>query len=206
MSEGGQSGRVERVTAFDCVLLAAGKSTRTKSWKMALPCGEGTVLQASARAALAVCGRLIVVAGYHAAELAGLLRGQERLEIVVNTRYEEGMLSSVRCGCAQVRTPRFFLALGDMPLVSPNTYRQLAAAPETDAVIPRYRGKKGHPLLLSAAVARAVLQSGSSEELIGVTLRTVLSEFPTLLIPVQDPHVLQDIDTDEDYQAMLTRR
>ena len=189
-------------TAFDCVLLAAGKSTRTHQWKMMLPCGDSTVIEASARAALEACGRLIVVAGHRAGELAALFRGRERVEVVVNPRFEEGMLSSIRCGCERVRTPRFFLALGDMPLVDPATYLRLAAGPVVDAVIPKYRGKKGHPLLLSSEVARAVVAGSLPAGLIGVTLRTILAGFPTLLVPVEDPHILQDIDTDEDYRRL----
>jgi molybdenum cofactor cytidylyltransferase len=190
-------------TTFDCVLLAAGKSTRTHQWKMMLPCGDGTVIEASARAALEACGRLIVVAGHRAGELAALFRGRERVEVVVNARYEEGMLSSIRCGCERVRTPRFFLALGDMPLVDPATYLRLAAGPVVDAVIPKYRGKKGHPLLLSSEVARAVVAGSLPAGLIGATLRDVLAPFANLLLPVEDPHVLHDIDTDEDYRSLL---
>jgi len=191
-------------TAFDCVLLAAGKSTRTNRWKMLLPCGDATVIESSARAALAACGRLIVVAGHRAAELAALFRGRERVEVAVNSRYEEGMLSSIRCGCERVRTPRFYLALGDMPLVDPATYLRLAAAPVVDAVIPKYRGKKGHPLLLSSEVARAVVDGSLPAGLIGVTLRTILAGFSTLLVPVEDPHILQDIDTDDDYHRLAS--
>ena len=192
----GEEGR--GVEAFDCVLLAAGRSSRTTEWKMLLPCGRATVLEASVEVALGTCARAVVVAGFRAGELARLFRGNERVEVVVNPGYEGGMFSSVRRGAAAVRTPRFFLALGDMPLVSPDTYRALAAAPQVDAVIPKYRGKKGHPLLLSAGVARALAAAPE-----GAGLRDLLAAVPTLLVPVEDPHVLHDIDTDADYLALL---
>ncbi len=189
--------------SFDCVLLAAGRSSRTTEWKMLLPCGGATVLEASVQTALQACARAIVVAGFRADELLRLFRGRERVEVVVNPEYEEGMFTSVRRGAAAVRTLRFFLALGDMPLVSRETYRVLQAAqlaaPGVDAVIPKYRGKKGHPLLLSAGVARAVSAAPP-----GCGLRDVLASVGTLLVPVEDPYVLHDIDTDEDYRALLT--
>jgi molybdenum cofactor cytidylyltransferase len=184
--------------ACDCVLLAAGLSSRTTTWKMLLPCGDGTLLEASVAAALQACARVIVVAGYRAGEIAGLFRGRDRVEVAVNARFEEGMLSSVQCGAAAVRTPRFFLALADMPLVAPDTYRRLLEAPAVDAVIPKFRGKKGHPLLLTAEVARAAAAAST-----GRTLRDVLAGFATLLLPVEDPHVLHDIDTDQDYRDLL---
>jgi molybdenum cofactor cytidylyltransferase len=189
--------------ALDCVLLAAGASSRMDLWKMTLPFGVGTVIEASVRAALEVCGRVILVAGFRAEELIELFRGRDRVLPVVNERYAEGMFSSVRCGVAQVRSERFYLSLGDMPRVGAEVYRELAAQPAVDAVIPKYRGKKGHPLLLSVAVARAVLSCEAGGGLPEPTLRDVLAELPTLTVPVDDPHILHDIDTTEDYRALV---
>ncbi len=186
------------VESCDCVLLAAGLSSRTSDWKMLLPCGEVTMVEASVAAAFPACARVIVVAGFRAGELASLFRGRQGVQVTVNPRFEQGMLSSVACGVAAVHTPRFFLALADMPLVSPETYRLLLEAPVVDAVIPKFHGKKGHPLLLTAAVARAVAAGAP-----GQTLRDVLAGFSTLLLPVEDPHVLHDVDTDRDYSELL---
>lgn len=179
-------------------MLAAGRSSRMERWKMTLPCADSTVIERSVGAALEVCRRVILVSGYRAEELKTLFQGRDRLELVVNPDYEDGMFCSVQCGCVQVRTPRFFLALGDMPLVRPEVYRILLRFPEIEAIIPKYRGKKGHPLLLSAEVARAV---GSFER--SGTLREVLAAFPALTVPVDDDHILHDIDTTEDYRATI---
>jgi molybdenum cofactor cytidylyltransferase len=189
---------VSGVESCDCVLLAAGLSSRTTAWKPLLDCGGVTMVEASVAAALAACARVIVVAGFRATELVSLFRGRQRVEVAVNPLFEQGMLSSVACGAAAVRTPRFFLALADMPLVSPESYRRLLEAPAVDAVIPKFRGKKGHPLLLTAAVARAATAAARGE-----TLRDVLAGFATLLLPVEDPHVLHDVDTDRDYHELL---
>ncbi len=193
-----RSGSVTGVESCDCVLLAAGLSSRSTSWKLLLPCGAVTMVEASAAAALPSCARLIVVAGFRAQELVRLFRGRPRVEVAVNPLFAQGMLSSLACGAAAVRTPRFFLALADMPLVSPETYRLLLRAPAVEAVIPKYRGKKGHPLLLTRSVARAAAAAGQ-----GQTLRDVLAGFPTLLLPVDDPQVLHDVDTDRDYRELL---
>ena len=172
---------------------------------MLLPCGELTMVEASVAAASSACARVIVVAGHRAGELASLFRGRRGVEVAVNPRFEQGMLSSVACGAAAVRTPRFFLALADMPLVSPQTYRLLLEAPVVDAVIPKFHGKKGHPLLLTAAVAGAIARAAEAAagQTAGDTLRDVLAGFSTLLLPVEDPHVLYDVDTDADYRELL---
>jgi molybdenum cofactor cytidylyltransferase len=205
------------VESYDCVLLAAGLSSRAADWKMLLPCGGVTMVEASVASASAACARVIVVAGYRAGELVSLFRGRHGVQVEVNPRFEQGMLTSVACGAAAVRTPRFFLALADMPLVSPETYRLLLRAPVVDAVIPKFHGKKGHPLLLTAAVASAVVAAAGavaqSAEVAGAesaapwqTLRDVLAGFSTLLLPVEDPHVLHDVDTDRDYRELLGGR
>jgi molybdenum cofactor cytidylyltransferase len=183
-------------------MLAAGASSRMDQWKMTLPFGTGTVIEASVRAALEVCGRVILVIGFRAEELIELFSGRERVLPVVNEHYTEGMFSSIRRGVEKVRSERFYLSLGDMPRVGAEVYRALAARPAVDAVVPKYRGKKGHPLLLSAAVARAVLSRGAEGGGPKQTLRDVLAELPTLTVPVDDPHILHDIDTAEDYRAL----
>jgi molybdenum cofactor cytidylyltransferase len=196
---------VSGVESCDCVLLAAGLSSRSSTWKLLLPCGALTLVEASAAAAQPACARLIVVAGYRAGELVRLFQGRPGVEVVVNPLFAQGMLSSVACGAAAVRTPRFFLALADMPLVSPETYRLLLRAPAVEAVIPKYRGKKGHPLLLDRAVGKAAIaaSAASATSPPGQTLRDLLAGFPTLLLPVEDPHVLHDGDTDRDYRELL---
>jgi molybdenum cofactor cytidylyltransferase len=178
-----------------------------EQWKMTLPLGGETLVERSVGTALEACGRVVLVAGHRAEELAELFRGQRRVRVVVNRSFEEGMFSSVRCGCREVSSSWFFLALGDMPRVDPNTYRllwRLAQGLPTGtptgipALVPRYRGKKGHPLLLAGELGERILAAPE-----GATLRDVLAEVPNLLVPVADPHILQDVDTPEDYRGLL---
>jgi molybdenum cofactor cytidylyltransferase len=180
---------------MDCVMLAAGKSTRMDAWKMMLPWGASTIIETTVEQALAVCSRIILVAGYRADELAALFQGRKEVRVVVNPDFQAGMFASIQCGTALVRSERFFLALGDMPLVDAEIYRALLQYPG-EAVIPKYRGKKGHPLLLSEAVRRRIPELAPTD-----TLRSVLAEFPTLAVPVESKGVLHDIDNPEDYQA-----
>jgi len=186
----------------DCVVIAAGESRRMGKWKMLLPLeaeGEApaTVVERSVRSALKACVRVILVVGYRGGELRRLFRGWKRVECVPNPAYAQGMFSSVKAGLRRVATDRCFLALGDMPLVSPDTYTEMLAAPPMDCVVPMYHGKRGHPVLMGFPVRRAVL--GADQEAI---LRDVLSEFPTLSVPVEDPHILTDLDTADDLERL----
>jgi len=186
----------------DCVVIAAGESRRMGSWKLLLPLDPGrdasdTVAAAAVRGALEACARVIVVVGYRGGELRRLFRGWKRVECTSNPGYARGMFSSIKAGMRRVETERCFLALADMPLVSPGTYRQMLAAPAVDCVVPMYRGKRGHPVLMSSAVRRAVLEA--EDEAI---LRDILTAFPTLALRVEDRHILTDLDTPADLQKL----
>jgi molybdenum cofactor cytidylyltransferase len=182
----------------DGIVLAAGKSKRMGRWKMTLPLEESTVIETTVRKALTVCSRIVLVAGYRREEIEKLFSSWDRVEVVVNEQYEEGMFSSIQCGCRYVASNRFFLSLGDMPLVSPETYRVLIDSPAIPAVIPKYRGKRGHPLLMMDYVAERITGFDSRK-----TLHDVLAEVTTLSVPVEDRYVLHDIDTEDDYSRSL---
>jgi molybdenum cofactor cytidylyltransferase len=174
-------------------------------WKMTLPWGESTIAEHSVRTALDVCTRVVLVAGFRAGDLERLFRDWPGVEVVKNKRHEEGMFSSVRMGAQFIGNGGFFLALGDMPGVPGDIYRDLLHwdrrlasifTGTAHAVIPKYRGKKGHPLLLSPEMKTQILDTGISR-----TLRDVMAEVPTVVVPVDDHGILHDIDTPADYQS-----
>lgn len=187
---------------YDSVLLAAGRSRRMGKWKLTLPLQDTTIVERAVSTALDVSSRVILVTGYQGEILEDLLRksdvpGRERLCFVHNQEYERGMFSSIRKGCEEVETERFFLVLGDMPLVNASTYQSLIETPEVDAVIPKYKGKRGHPLLMMRSMADRIIAADKES-----TLHHVLSEVPTMSIPVNDRYILNDVDTEKDYLEM----
>lgn len=184
---------------IDCVMLAAGESTRMGQWKMTLPFSGSTITETSVRNALEVCGRVLLVTGYRADDLEALFEGNPRVLTLRNKNYARGMFSSIQTGVRAVASDGFFLALGDMPLVPPPIYRYLLTFTGQDAVIPKYHGKKGHPVLFSGR-AKNFLLSLPPED----TLRTVIAAYPSLAVPVDDRGVLADIDTPEDYSSLTS--
>jgi molybdenum cofactor cytidylyltransferase len=184
----------------DCVVLAAGLSTRAKGWKMILPFGDSTVVESTVKAALSVCSRVVLVTGYRSRELAQLFSSWCNVKTVYNPEFEKGMFGSIRIGVGQVTTNRFFIALGDMPLVSPSTYRLLMEVETAEASIPQFQGRSGHPVLLAAKLAAPILESGGE-----ATLRQILRGRAVHRVAVSDRFVLHDIDTPEDYRTMLER-
>jgi molybdenum cofactor cytidylyltransferase len=183
---------------IDCVMLAAGASIRMGKWKLTLPWGHSTIIECSVRSALKTCSRVILVGGSHADELEKLFHNWKNVRLVVNEQYSKGMFSSIKTGVSFVKTGRFFLALGDMPLVDPAVYKCLLNYRKVPVVIPKYNGKKGHPILLAKKVIKTVNALDETR-----TLRDVLAQFPTLAVPVEDSHILHDFDSQEDYENLI---
>jgi molybdenum cofactor cytidylyltransferase len=176
-------------------------------WKMMLPWGGSTIIEHSAKTALSACDRLVLVVGHRARELSAVFEGWRRVQVVENPGYRGGMFSSVRRGVEVVAEGTFFLALGDMPGVGPIVYADLLdwstrlgpafeSAGTPYGVIPQFKGKKGHPLLLSREMRIRILDADPSK-----TLRDVLAGMPTVIVPVEERGILHDIDTPEDYRA-----
>lgn len=180
----------------DCVLLAAGLSTRMGRWKMVLPYGDSTVIETAVTRALSAVRRVILVTGFRANELARMFADDPGVFSVYNREYRRGMFSSVRSGAAAVTSKRFFVLPADMPGILPATFTKLFAARRAPVVRPVYKGKSGHPVLLDERVRKAVLAEPEDSN-----LKDVLGRFSSAELPVEDENILYDIDTTEDYRA-----
>lgn len=186
----------------ECVILAAGLSRRMGKWKLMMPWGEGTILDSAIHNALVFCDRVILVCGHRADELAAYYQGHPGIDIIHNPDYQAGMFSSVQCGVAAVTAAHFFLALGDMPEVKPEVYDLLwrHRAPSL-CLIPGYDRGKGHPILLPQPATRLIAQAPE-----GSTLKDIIHQMETRIIPVAERGIHWDIDTPEEYQHIARLR
>ena len=177
----------------ECIMLAAGLSSRMGKWKMMMPWGEGTILDSALASALTFCDRVVLVTGFRGDELAACYRDHPGVEVVFNPQYQNGMFSSIQCGVGHIHASRFFLALGDMPEVTEGVYRRLWASADTDTdtcIIPAYERGKGHPVLLPE---RAISLIRRAPE--GATLRDVIGQMAVRVIPVASQGIHWDVDT-----------
>jgi molybdenum cofactor cytidylyltransferase len=181
------------------VLLAAGLSTRSGSYKMALPLGDRTVIQRSVENIYAAVDRIWVVVGWRAKEVRAMLTPYAKVECVHNRDFRRGMFSSVQVGLAQTTAPRVFLQPGDYALISPNIYGQMLSV-ESEIVLPTYGGKKGHPVLLSRQAIREILALPDD-----AILRDYIRAKGSTVVEVPDEGILLDIDTPKDYIAVSAK-
>lgn len=185
------------------ILLAAGKSRRMGSCKQLLPLGGRTAIACCLDALVAGGVAEIVVVIAAEGNLVAAAIQDYPVRIVVNPAGEGEMASSVRTGRA-VLSPHasgVIVALCDYPLVLSATISSLLTAHHESPdriIIPCHENKRGHPLLFP----RSVL-----DELAGhLILRDLVRREPTRLLShaVNDPGILFDMDTPEDYRRICT--
>jgi molybdenum cofactor cytidylyltransferase len=180
----------------DCVVPAAGRSERMGSWKPLLPFAGSSIVECVAQCALESCSRVILVAGYRAAELESAFHDRPRVVVIENPDWRLGMFSSIRRGVERVATRRFFVTLGDMPWIRPEVYRALLAARELDVVFPTFDGVRGHPVLFTGAVKEAILRADPAAG----AMREIAAGFRAAEMPWSDASILRDIDTPKDLE------
>jgi CTP:molybdopterin cytidylyltransferase MocA len=145
----------------------------------------------------AVCNQVIVVRSAASGEwpVAGA-------HIVTNPRPERGMLSSLQCGLSAVsrECDAIFFTPVDYPAIAESTVSLLAAAWAGDPVmIPRYRGRRGHPVVISRTLVPEFERLPDSAQPADVVRR---HEAEIRYVDVNDPGILRDVDTPEEHRAL----
>jgi molybdenum cofactor cytidylyltransferase len=120
-----------------------------------------------------------------------------RVTTVMNPDPSRGMFSSIQVGAGAVTGAPIAVLPGDMPFVRAETVRKLLdAARLTGGIVsPRYAGRRGHPIVLSADVCAVLIDADPTTNL-NELLRAQLGQRVDL--EVDDPGVLRDVDVTED--------
>lgn len=199
---------------YAAVVPAAGLSSRMGAFKPLLdlngkPLICRTLDSLWAGGAETIC----VVTGHRAEELEAAAAAPD-VRFVRNPDYaQNGMLESVQIGlkalfgkgrqtAAEHPFDFVFILPGDIPLAGPQTMQALKTAAESGALIarPSHKGRAGHPALLSNSMVAELLQYKGPDGLRGF-LKGHLAE--TVFVETDDPAILADADTPEDYQKVL---
>jgi molybdenum cofactor cytidylyltransferase len=184
---------------IEAVVLAAGYSSRADAFKLELDINGKTVIEHCIESMIDLCSRIIVVGGYQIEKIIEILRKYPQIEVVLNSRYAEGMFTSVKEGIRHVRGDRVFFTPGDYPLISPEVCKRLLTT-DGEIVIPVFGGRKGHPVLLSGHIAAELLMEDDRYNLRDFIQR---KGFQTLM--VEDEGILIDLDTTDDYKRIIER-
>ena len=179
------------------LILAAGASTRMGRPKALLTLeNEYFVVGLVRRLVGAGCGTVAVVMGPHADLIEPHLPAD-----AIGVRHlgwRAGMRSSLRVGVEALPLGPVLLTHVDRPRIESMTLERLIAAAGEQPVVPCYRGRPGHPVLLPASLRTRLLDTDD------LPLRDLLAPLETRTLHVEDPGVVLNINTPDDY-ARLTR-
>jgi len=184
------------------LVLGAGASKRLGRPKQLLPYGEGTLLGHVVGTARA-CGfdqTIVAIGGSATAVRAGAdLAGAD---VVTNEAYGEGCSSSIAAALAAVdaRCDVMVLMLGDQPGVTAETVGALLAGRgDAPLAVCRYENGDGHPIAFGRSVFGELAELHGDK---GVWRLLDRRSCEVERVPIAGP-VPRDVDTPEDYQAVL---
>ncbi len=187
------------------ILLAAGAGKRFGGGKLkqVLPNGLA-ICVASARNLAAAVDQVIAVVRPGDEATRTLLAAEPNIQIVVCERAEEGMGHSLAAAvAASLNDSHWIVALGDMPLIKPNTILAIVHKIEQGAAfaMPVYQSQRGHPVGIHSRF-RADLHALEGD----AGARSIIADHKSdvQLVETDDSGVLVDVDTVADYQN-LTR-
>ncbi|MEO3693705.1 nucleotidyltransferase family protein [Roseateles paludis] len=190
------------------VLLAAGHGHRFKGHehKLMQPISDAgdTVLSRTLRHALESQLRVVVVASQLIEPV--VQRWVARRDLVVLPATDarghavpQGMGHSIAAGVAAAGDADGWLILpGDMPLVQPATMVAVAdGLARYPVCFAEYRGRQGHPVGFGTEMFSELLALEGDEG-----ARRVVARFGAQGLPVDDPGVLFDVDTQDDFSRL----
>lgn len=190
------------------IILAAGESSRMGRPKALLTYRGRTFLEGILEASYAVgCERRVVVLGHHADKILEHIDLSD-VHVVRSEALAAGPIGSVRAGIRSlVNHPveAAFLWPVDRPHVLVTTVQALADGFRQTGraiVVPRVGERRGHPVLFARAVFQELLEVPETEGARAVVRR---DRERVLEVPVEDPAVLEDLNTPGQYQDLMRR-
>ncbi|MBF0105359.1 MAG: nucleotidyltransferase family protein [Deltaproteobacteria bacterium] len=180
------------------ILLAAGASTRFGGDKLAAPYRGQTIFQCALQNLTdsSLINDIIVIVNPAFKQQVH----DERISLLTNADHREGMGSSLRLGVMQSssQTDAFIIVLADMPTVKTATIDSIIEAYETRGqkiMVPVYKGKRGHPVMMSSIYRDELLQITGD-----IGAREVINKHPQMIgsIETADSGVVFDVDLQSD--------
>jgi molybdenum cofactor cytidylyltransferase len=189
------------------VLLAAGAGTRFGGDKLLAPLPPAAGAETGVPIGVAACAHLRAAVD----EVVAVVRPEDVVltaalaaagaAVVGCPRASEGMGASLACGVARAAQAQgWLIGLADMPWIVPWTMAMLAThLARADAiVVPRYRGRRGHPVGFGVAHRAALLALHGDMGARGIVQAHAGS---VIDVDVDDPGVLRDVDTPRDLRV-----
>ena len=151
----------------------------------------------------ACCGDVIAVLGADSETIRGKITRAGECRLVVNPTPELGQISSLQCGLRAVPAGcgGILFTPVDSPGVAVATVEQLQKAIGESFVVPRYDGRRGHPIGFRSRLTAEFFELDPAVD----TAREVVHRHQgtTIYLDVDDPAIHWDIDDRAQYVRTL---
>ncbi|HON56758.1 MAG TPA: nucleotidyltransferase family protein [bacterium] len=145
--------------------------------------------------------KIVFVAGYKYELLKKYLDNLANLKIIENPNFENGQLSSLKCGLKYIienfDTQYIMIILCDTPFIKLKTYRKLINEIEKDKIIiPSLNRKAGHPVIINNYIAEQIINAAPQFR----TAKEILNTYKEKIkyVDVNDEFILKDFDYPND--------
>jgi len=209
---------MSRSLSFAGVILAAGESSRMGTDKALLPwppqpagqtASKDSFLSAAISSFALSTDFVVIVTGRNEAALAPVAYSSGA-SIVTNPDPDRGQFSSLQLGLHEVLNrgrDAAVITLVDRPPVAAATVELLrsafeAAPPNIWAVVPEFSGQYGHPFIAGRELIEAFLRAPATDNARDIERR---HQEHIEYVRVDDPNVALNINTPEDYAALLAK-
>ena len=185
------------------VVTAAGSAERFGGKKLLAPVAGEPLLDHTIRSLLegGVTEVIVVVSADARRELARDVSAMNdaRVRPLENPDPSRGMFSSIQVGVAAAIGDALLILPGDMPYVRPDTVRALIAKyRERQAIVsPRYKGKRGHPVVMPLSLREEIAATAPTANLHEVIKH---HQDERVDVDVEDAGVNRDVDTPADLE------
>lgn len=189
------------------IILAAGKSSRAGKLKQLLPIGHTTLLGRTLHNyRQSLSNEIILVVGYKAGDIVASI-DTEDIVVVNNPDFKLGMSASIQYGLlhSNAEADAFLIALADQPSIDANTINRLIEAflnSKKSIIVPLYNNRRGNPVIFSAVYRDELMRLSGDKG--GREIVTRHAE-AVMEVSVECEGVIQDIDTADEYRALLDR-